>query len=370
MEEGICLVTFILKPCIQHLRQTITEDNLPIISIIIPCRNEKGFIGQCLNSIIGNDYPKDMLEIIVVDGMSEDGTREIVREYITKFPSIILLDNYKKTTSSALNRGIETAKGEIIMIMGAHSIYKEDYISQCVRHLIKGDADNVGGICKILPQNDSVIAKSIAYALSSPFSAGDAYYRIGSTKMRYVDTVFGGCYRKKIFDVVGRFDEDLLRTQDSEFNARLIKNGGKILLVPTIVSYYYARKSLGELLKMNLQYGYSKPLAVKKAGKVYTLRQLCPPAFVASLFISLILSTFISTFFWFFLLILISYVIVSLGYSLKISLQKGIKFFIPLPVVFATVHFGWGIGYLKGIWDFIIFEHHRKRNVKDIPLTR
>lgn len=346
------------------------DNKYPLVSIIVPCRNEEDFIGQCLDSIIDNDYPKDMLEILIVDGMSEDGTRKIVKEYNRMFPFIILLDNCKRITSSALNRGIKAAKGDIIIIMGSHSTYEKNYLSQCVSYLTNGDADNVGGICKILPQNNSLIARSIAYALSSSFGAGDAYYRIGSEKTRYVDTVFGGCYRKKIFDVVGYFDEDLLRTQDSEFNARLIKNGGKILLVPTIVSYYYARKSLGELLKMNLQYGYSKPLAVKKIGKVYTSRQLLPPIFVASSFISLILSLFLKVFFWLFLFISISYIIVSLGYSLKISLKKGLKYFLLLPVVFATVHFGWGIGYLRGVWDFIIFEHHKKRKIKDMPLTR
>ena len=346
------------------------KNNMFLISIIIACRNEEKFIGRCLDSIVANDYPKKNLEILVVDGLSEDGTRNIVKKYIERFPIIHLLDNIKKNTSSAFNKGIETAKGEIIMIMGAHSIYKDDYISQCVDHLIKGDADNVGGICKILPQNNSLIAESIAYASSSSFAAGDAYYRIGSEEKRYVDTVFGGCYKRKIFDVIGCFDEDLLRTQDSEFNARLIKNGGKILLVPSIVSYYYARKSLGELLKMNLQYGYSKPLAVKKIGKVYTSRQLIPPIFVTSLFISLTLSLFFNWCFWLFLLISTSYIIASLGFSLKISLKKGLKYFFILPTVFATVHFGWGIGYVKGVWDFIIFADHKKRKVMDMPLTR
>lgn len=346
------------------------KNNLPFVSIIIPCRNEEKFIGRCLDSIVANEYPEKKMEILVVDGLSEDRTREIVKEYDKRFPFIRLLDNYKKTTSSAFNRGIEASKGEIVMIMGAHSIYKEDYISQCVNHLIKGDADNVGGICKILPQNNSLIAESIAYASSSSFAAGDAYYRIGSEEARYVDTVFGGCYKRKIFDVIGRFDEDLLRTQDSEFNARLIKNGGKILLVPSIVSYYYARKSLGELLKMNLQYGYSKPLAVKKIGKVYTSRQLIPPIFVTSLFISFILSLFFNWFFWLFLLISSSYIIANLYFSLKISLISGVKYFFILPFVFATLHFSYGIGYLKGVWDFIIFAGHKKRKVKDMTLTR
>jgi len=343
---------------------------LPIVSIIIACRNEKDFIARCLDSIISNDYPKDRMEIIIADGMSEDGTRDIVIEYIERFPYIRLIDNLKKNTSSAFNMGIEAAKGEIVMIMGAHSIYEEDYISQCVSHLLKGDADNVGGICKIRPQNNSLIAKSIAYAMSSTFGAGNAYYRTGTDEARYVDTVFGGCYKKKIFDYIGNFDEELFRTQDSELNARLIKSGRKILLVPTIVSYYYARKSLKELCKMNLQYGYSKPLAVKKVGKVYTARQLIPPAFVASLCITLFLSLFFNWCLWLFLLILISYIITNLIFSLKISLEKGISHFIVLPIVFATVHFSWGIGYLIGIWNFIIFINHKKRKIKDMPLTR
>ncbi|MHC4436746.1 MAG: glycosyltransferase family 2 protein [Planctomycetota bacterium] len=347
-----------------------TKNNLPFVSIIIPCRHEEKFIGRCLDSVVANEYPEKKLEILVVDGMSEDGTRKIVKEYIERFPIIHLLDNIKKSTSSAFNKGIEAAKGEIIMIMGAHSIYKDDYISQCVDHLIKGDADNVGGVCKILPQNNSLIAESISYALSSSFGAGNAYYRIGAEETRYVDTVFGGCYKKKIFDDIGCFDEDLLRTQDSELNARLIKSGGKILLVPTIISYYYARKSLGELFRMNLQYGYSKPLAVTKVGKVYTIRQLIPPAFIASLGVFLILSLFFNWCFWPFLLILASYTITNLAFSLKISQKKGLKYFFVLPLVFATLHFSYGIGYLKGVWDFIIFADHKKRKGKDIPLTR
>lgn len=346
------------------------ETDLPTVSIIIACRNEKDFIARCLDSIISNDYRKDRMEIIIADGMSEDGTRDIVIEYIERFPFIRLIDNLKKNTSSAFNMGIEAAKGEIIMIMGAHSTYKDDYISQCVDHLIKGDADNVGGVCKILPQNNSLIAESISYALSSSFGAGNAYYRTGTEETRYVDTVFGGCYKKKIFDDIGCFDEDLLRTQDSELNARLIKSGGKILLVPTIISYYYSRKSLGELFRMNLQYGYSKPLAVTKVGKVYTIRQLIPPAFIASLGIFLILSLFFNWCFWLFLLILASYTITNLAFSLKISLKKGLTYFFVLPVVFTTVHFGWGIGYLKGVWDFIILKNHKKGQARDMSLTR
>ncbi|MHC4114239.1 MAG: glycosyltransferase family 2 protein [Planctomycetota bacterium] len=346
------------------------ENDMPFISIIIPCRNEEDFIGRCLDSIITQDYPKDKFEVLVIDGMSEDATRKIIKEYNERFPFVNLLDNCKRITSSALNKGIKAAKGDIVIIMGAHSIYEKTYISQCVNYLTNGDADNVGGVCKILPQNNSLIAKSIAYALSSSFGAGNAYYRTGTKREKYVDTVFGGCYRKELFDKIGFFDEDLLRTQDSEFNARLIKNGGRILLVPTIVSYYYARKSLSELWKMNLQYGYSKPLAAKKIGMIFTLRQLIPPLFVGSLIISLISSMFFKPSLWLFLFVSALYIIVNLAFSLAISFKKSTNCFFILPFVFATIHFGWGIGYLKGVWDFIIFKKDLKAKIQDMPLTR
>lgn len=346
------------------------DNEYPLVSAIIPCRNEEDFIGKCLDSIIAQDYPADKFEVLVMDGMSEDGTRQIVKEYNEQFPSVRLVDNQKKITASALNKGIEAAKGDIIIIMGSHSIYEKDYISQSVSYLTNADADNVGGVCKILPQNNSLIAKSIAYALSSPFAAGNAYYRTGTKKNKYVDTVFGGCYKKNIFHKIGFFDEQLPRTQDSELNARLIKNGGRILLVPTIISHYYARKSLGGLWKMNLQYGYSKPLAAKKIGRIFTLRQVVAPLFVAGLAVSLALSTVSVYFLWLFLLVLTSYVIANVGFSLKIAVQKGVNLFFVLPAVFAIIHFGWAIGYFRGIWDFVIFKKNLKPKIQDLPLTR
>lgn len=345
-------------------------NDYPFVSIIIPCRNEQEFIADCLNSVIAQDYPKDKLEVLVVDGMSEDRTRDILEEYVKRYPSINFFDNPKRYTPSALNIGIQHSKGEIIAIIGSHSTCKEDYISQCVDYLLNKDADNVGGICKILPQNNCLTAKSIAYALSSFFGAGNAYHRIGTKKPRYVDNLYGGCYKRELFDKIGLFDEDLLRGQDAEFNARLIKNGGKILLVPSIVSQYYARGTLEKLWKMELQYGYFKPLVVRKIGSVFTLRQIVPPLFVGSLIISLILSIFSNHFLWLTLFISASYIIANLSFSLKISFNKNGKYLFLLPFVFAIVHFGWGIGYLKGVLDFIILQKSKKGKTKDLPITR
>ena len=350
--------------------KTIEKSNYPSVSIIIPCRNEEKFIGKCLDSIIAQDYPKDRIEVLVIDGRSTDRTREIVKKYAQKYPFIKVLDNPRKITPTALNIGIKKAKGEIIIRMDAHNVYEESYVSKCVKYLKEYNVDNVGGIWIVLPANDTIVAKSIALALSHPFGVGNAYYRIGSKKPKFVDTVPFGCYKKEIFEKIGLFDEDLLRGQDAEFNARLRKNGGKILLVPEIISYYYARDSLSKLRRMYFQYGYFKPLTAKKIGNVYTIRQLIPGAFVGSLIILLMLSVIYRPFLWLFLFILGSYTITNLGFSLKISFKKGFRFFFVLPLVFATIHFSYGIGYLKGIWDFIILKKHKKKKIEDMPLTR
>ena len=117
-----------------------------MVSIIIPCRNEEKFIGKCLDSIIGQDYPKENLEILVIDGMSEDGTRKNIEKYTEQHSFIKLLDNPRKITPCALNIGIKNAKGKIILWMSAHNSYEKDYVSKCVKYSKEYNADNVGGI--------------------------------------------------------------------------------------------------------------------------------------------------------------------------------------------------------------------------------
>jgi len=346
------------------------KNNLSFVSIIIPCRNEEKFIGKCLDSIIAQDYPKDKLEVLIVDGMSEDKTREIIRKYIQKYSFVKILDNPKRITPIAMNIGIKEAKGSYVLILSSHSKMGENFIQKNVSNLQKYHVDCIGGIIMTLPASKSLLSQSIALALSCFFGAGNAYYRTGSKKLKFVDTVPFGCYKKEVFEKIGLFDEDLLRGQDAEFNARLKKMGGEILLVPEIVSYYYARDSLSKLWKMHFQYGYFKPLTAKKIGNIYTVRQLIPGIFVGSLIVSLILSPIYNSFLWLFLFILGSYTIVNLTFSLKTSLKKGLRFFFVLPLVFATIHFSYGLGYLKGIWDFIVLKKHKKKKIEDIPLTR
>lgn len=318
------------------------ETGTPLVSIIIPCRNEEKFIGKCIDSIIANDYPKERLEFFIVDGMSDDGTRQIEQRYGKKYPFIKVLDNPKKITPCALNKGIKYAKGQIVMRMDAHTTYERDYISKCVRYLSEYNADNVGGICKIIPRDSTFIGKAIALASSHPFGGGDAYYRIGYSKeLRFVDTVPFGCYKKEIFEKVGLFNENLVRSQDMEFNLRLRKAGGKILLHPDIVGYYYAYSDFKSFLKHRFLDGIWAIYPIKFVSHMpISWRHLAPLTFVSSLIVTLGLGWLLS-----FLIISGSYFLFNLLFSTEIALkEKDFRYFFIMPVVFAGLHTGYGLG--------------------------
>ncbi len=348
----------------------MADKELPLVSIIIPCRNEEMFIGPCIDSVLMNDYPKDRLELLVVDGESSDRTKDIVQGYCEKYSFISLLDNHRKIVSTALNIGIKRSKGEVIMRMDAHSAYEQDYISKCIKFMVEYSADNVGGVIHTLPGSKSLLAESIALALSHPFGVGNSYFRIGADKPIFVDTVPFGCYRREVFDRIGLFDEELIRNQDDEFNLRLIKNGGKILLVPEIISSYYTRASLLKLWNMYFQYGYFKPLVVRKVGAILTLRQTIPALFVGSLAFSGLLSFLSPIFCYLFIAVIGSYIVVDLGVSFLVALQRGLKYFLMMPLVFLTLHFSYGLGYMRGVFDFFLLRRYRTSKIKEVPLTR
>ena len=205
------------------LGRTMTP--IPEVSVIVPCRNEVKYIAACLDSVLANDYPKERLEVLVVDGMSEDGTRAVVERYARTCPFIRLVDNPRRVTPAALNLGIASARGSAIMIMGAHAAYPSGYISELVTWLRHSGADAVGGRCVTRPGRESVTGRAIAAAVSHPFGIGNSHFRTGAAEPRWVDTVPFGCYRRDVFERVGVFDEELVRNQDDEFNHRILRQG-------------------------------------------------------------------------------------------------------------------------------------------------
>ncbi|MDD5145567.1 MAG: glycosyltransferase family 2 protein [Candidatus Pacebacteria bacterium] len=314
------------------------------VSIIIPCRNEEKYIEKCLNSVISQDYPKENFEILVIDGASEDKTKEIVKNYIAKYSFIQILDNPNKFTPFGLNIGIRASKGKIIIRMDAHAGYEKDYISKCAKYLGEYNADNVGGVIKTLPANDTLEAKAISISLSHPFGAASGF-RLGLQTPKEVDTVFGGCYKREVFDKIGFYNENLTRSQDLELNLRLSKAGGKIMLFPDIVAYYYPSSDFEGFFKHNFSDGFWVTYPLKFGIHAFSSRHLIPMVFVLGLIFSFLLfpkSIFLFIFF--------IYLFASLYFSLKVfQKEKNSKYLILLPLAFACRHFGYGIGSIAGL---------------------
>jgi glycosyltransferase involved in cell wall biosynthesis len=321
----------------------------PKISIIIPCRNEERFIGRCLDSLLANDYPKEKIEIFIINGMSEDKTLEIAKDYQKKYPFISILGNPKKITPTALNIGIKASHHDILIRIDAHATYKKDYLSKSVKFLDEHSADNVGGIWIIVPRENTLIGKAIAQSLSHRFGTGNAYYKIGAKELKWVDTVPFGCYRKEIFSRIGGFNENLVRSQDMEFNLRLRRNGGKILLIPEIVGYYYVRSNLREFFDHNFKDGVWAIYPLKFVRIPLRLRHYIPFIFVMSMIILAVLSIFISFVRWIFLAIILLYILTSLVSSLQVAYKtKDWKLFFAMPLAFFTRHLGYGLGSVWG----------------------
>jgi glycosyltransferase involved in cell wall biosynthesis len=329
---------------------------LPRVSVIVPCRNEAGQIGAALTSIAAADYASDRLEIIIADGMSDDGTRDTLAAAAAADPRIRVIDNPARTTPAALNAGLAAAAGEVIVRMDAHAVYPPDYVSRLVHELVTSEADNVGGVCRTLPANDGLQATAIAIALSHRLGVGGARFRVGAEAPAWVDTVPFGCWRREVFERIGQFDEDLVRNQDDAFNARLRQAGGRIRLLPDVVIDYHARPTIAKLWRMYFEYGLFKPLACRKAGAIFSLRQLAPAALVAATLLATVGSC---------LSPIVGGTILLGGAALygsalflaaaeRAVAHRRVLLIPPLVCAFAALHFSYGVGYLKGILYFCI----------------
>jgi len=342
----------------------------PRVSVIVPCRNEGDWIAPCLESIVRNEYPKDRLEVLVVDGMSDDGTRATVARYADQYPFIRLLDNPRRITPAALNIGLAAAAGDVVMRMDAHYEYAGNYIPLSVAWLQRSGADNVGGVLIFRPANSTAVARAVALAVSHPFGIGNAYYRIGAAEPRWVDTVAFGCYRREVFQRIGTFDEALVRNQDIELNRRLTRQGGRILLVPEVVVYGRARDSLRKLARMYFQYGYYNPLVIWKSRSRVTSRQIVTPAFVLSLLVAAALAAWLPPARWLLAAILCAYAVPLVLFSAAAAVRHGPRCGLALLVIFPTLHLSHGLGFLKGLLDVFVLRRNLAKNAANVPLSR
>lgn len=329
----------------------------PSVSVIIPCRNEEKTIHLVLDAIHAQTYPRELQQVVIADGFSEDRTREQIESFKTSHPDldVMVVNNPKRIIPAGLNAAILASSGDLIVRMDAHSIPNPDYVALCVDALERNVAQNVGGVWDIQPGSNSWIARSIAAAAGNPLAVGDASYRF-TDKAAYVDTVPYGSYKRELFNQIGLFDETLLANEDYELNTRIIQSGGKIWLDPKIRCVYFARSSLRALSKQYYGYGYWKFQMLKRYPETLRWRQALPPAFILGLFLFLLAGIFWKPALILFAIALGLYLLVLLGVGIHMASKKSdILMIIGIPLAIITMHFSWGAGFIAGA-----FGAHKK----------
>jgi glycosyltransferase involved in cell wall biosynthesis len=323
----------------------------PFVSVIMPIRNEADFIERSLGAALRQEYPAECMEILIADGMSTDRTRAIIEQLVanqTNQPAIPvkIIDNPGKIVPTGFNWALGEARGEIIVRVDGHTVIAPNYVRECVTALQTTSADNVGG--RMMPIGQNPVGDVIALATSSPFGVGGGRFHF-SKHEEWVDTVYLGAWRRDVFERIGQFDEEMVRNQDDEFNYRLLKHGGKILLSPRILSRYYNRGSLRALWRQYYQYGFWKVRVMEKHPGQMRFRQFVPPLFAGALIGSGGLALMTKWGRWLFALVAGSYGIANFAVSIITSRKNNGKGLTLLPVVFATMHLSYGIGFLLGL---------------------
>jgi GT2 family glycosyltransferase len=325
------------------------------VSVVVPCRNEIRNIRAFLDSVLCQELGGIEMEVLIADGMSEDGTWLVLDEFERKFAAIRVLDNPEKIASTALNRAIREARGEIIIRMDAHTTYATDYVRSCVEVLLETNAENVGG--PALTRADGYIAQAIAFGFHTPFATGGAKFRDPRYKGP-ADTVMYGCWRKSTLERIGLFDEKLVRGQDHELNARILSCGGRLWQSPKITYWYRPRASLSGLFRQYFQYGFWKVAVVRKHGRLASWRNLVPGSCLLAGVILLLCAAAASLggLTWWRDLFLVdwftlaaSYFIASLATAFRVAKRQGWSFLPCLPVVFAVYHFSYALGFVLAL---------------------
>ncbi len=323
----------------------------PFVSVVIPIRNEAGFIARSLGAVLTQDYPANRMEVLITDGMSTDQTRQTITQVAQQYPQIpvTILDNPGRIVPTGLNLAVQCAKGSVIVRVDGHTIIESSYVSECVSALERSGADNVGG--RMIAAGTTPFGEAVALATSSPFGVGGARFHY-SDKEEWVDTVYMGAWPRATFDRIGNFDEELVRNQDDEFNYRLLSRGGKILLSPRIRSKYFNRGSLRTLARQYYEYGYWKVRVMQKHPDQIRPRQLVPVGLVLTIVGGLLLMPFDWFIRYIWLSALAAYVVGNIAVSCYIAAHQGWRHLRWLPVAFAALHFSYGAGFLIGLVKF------------------
>ncbi|MCL5031099.1 MAG: glycosyltransferase family 2 protein [Bacteroidetes bacterium] len=320
----------------------------PLISVIVPCRNESAYIEKTIQSLFGQKNVPGEIEILVVDGESTDGTRDLLNKISLKDKRLKVISNQKKITPVAMNLGIKEAQGEFIAIMGAHSEYDENYLSECLK-LFNIDSSIMCTGGPIFSEGKTSFGKAAAIAMSHPIGVGNAKHRFPNYE-GYAEGAGFPVFKKEVLEKIGLYDEDLVRNQDDELNFRLTKSGYKVYISPKAKSKYYVRDNPQKLFNQYFNYGFWRIATLKKHGVAVSFRQLVPALFYLSIILTIGIAPFIPlTPLITILTIPIIYLSIVAIFTSKIMIEKGIKIGLMFPLAIMILHFSYAFGFLKGL---------------------
>ena len=321
----------------------------PFVSVVVPIRNEARYIARSLSGILAQNYPADRMEVIVADGQSDDGTREIVEDFCARDTRVRLLDNPRRIVATGLNAALRCARGDVFVRVDGHCVIDPDYVPRAVSYL-SAQVAAVGGPLTTVGETSTAIA--IAAAMSSRFGVGDSLFRVGSDRPRLTDTVAFPAYSREALRRAGPFDEELVRNQDDEYSYRLRAMGYDVLLAPDVRARYYSRGTLRSLWRQYFQYGYWKVRVLQKHPKQMRVRQFVPAAFLAALALGVAATAAIPGGWIVLAAIGVPYVAAATCATLVVARRTGWRVLPILPLSFAALHLSYGLGMFVGLARF------------------
>ncbi len=319
------------------------------VTVIMPIRNEAAFIGRSLGAVLAQDYPHDLLDVLVVDGRSTDKTRDVVRSVANGYTRVRLLDNPAGIVATGLNLALKEARGDVIVRVDGHCEVPPHYVRTCVKHLDEDQVDGVGGAVRTV--GDTLTARAIATAMSCKFGVGNSAFRTTRGVSQLTDTVAFPAYTRAAITRAGPYDEELVRNQDDEYNYRLRSLGARILLAGDVESIYHGRASLRRLCRQYFEYGYWKVRVMQKHPRQMRARQAAPALLVLSLALGALLSLWSPIAGYATALLLLTYLTATAAASIA-QARTDWRMLPILPLAFITLHLAYGLGFLTGLVAF------------------
>ena len=316
------------------------------VTIVMPAYNEEHYIEACIASVQAQDYPSELIEVLVADGQSIDKTRDILARIGHTDPRIKIIDNPERLQAAGLGKMVKAAQGDVIVRMDVHCEYAPDYVRKCVEALEATGADNVGGAQRAKAK--TLFQRALCAALTSPLGVGGARYRSADAE-GYVDTVFLGAFRRKVFETVGLWDPKAITNEDTELNQRILESGGKIYLSREIVAHYYPREALRALAKQYFKYGRGRARTLLKLGKFTNIRPVIPFFMVSSgaalIAMPLLWPLAPAAF--------ATYALATGAEAVRVGRSVGAQVIPTVWSIFPVLHVSHGVGFAAGLWQYL-----------------